>query len=153
MFRILRKAMLVLASAAALTPVPAALAREALSIDDITWHYIESYCTFMRADHAFVFDDPDSWRFVFFTNFTSEAEPETFGTGFMRIDGALREFRMVSVEGDTVTMQTSDAEPVVATLALVPGEKGYEATGYTGTITVARGGASSSVDFKGDCGV
>ena len=151
MFR--RSVFAALAAASAMLSVPSALAQEAPSIDDIAWHYIESYCTFMRADHDFVFDDPDSWRFVFFTNFPSEAGQEIFGTGFMRVDGALREFRFVSREGDTVTMQTSDAEPLVATLALVPGEKGYEATGYTGTITVARGSVSSSVDFAGDCGV
>ena len=150
MIRIIRRAVMAIAASAAFVP---AQAQDLPSIDDIAWHYIESYCTFMRADHDFVFDDPDSWRFVFFTNFPSEAGQEIFGTGFMRIDGALREFRMVAREGDTVTMQTSDAEPLVATLALKPGEKGYEATGYTGTITVARGSVSSSVDFAGDCGV
>lgn len=143
---------------AALFAVDTAAADEPPSVDDIAWHNIESYCTFMRAGHAFVYDDADSWRWVFFTNFPAAADAEIFATGFMRIDGMLREFRFVSREGavesgQTVVMRTSGPSEITATLRLGPGAAGYEATGYTGAIEVGRDGASSTVEIKGDCGV
>ncbi len=155
MIRILRQALLTMAASTLLAP--AAVAQDAPAINDIRWYQLDSYCTFMRADHEFVYDDPETWTFVFFTNFPNEAGAEIFSTGFMRIDGALREFRFVSREtsgeGEAITMATSDEQPMTATINLSAGAKGEEATGYTGTIDVTRGDKTASVAFSGSCGV
>ena len=126
------------------------------TIDEITWHNIESYCSFMRADHAFAYEDPGSWRWVLFSNFpTDGADP--LEMPFMRIDGQLMQLRQTGVEaakgGEVHSYTSQDADPYRVTVSLLEGEKGYESSGFSGVITVSRHGASSETAYKGDCGV
>ena len=125
-------------------------------IDEIYWHNIDSYCSFMRADHQFDYNDPGSWRWVLFTNFpTDSADP--LETPFMRIDGQLRQLAQTGVQaidgGELRSYVSHDAEPYEIEVSLLSGEKGYESSAFSGVITVARNGASGEVAYKGDCGV
>ena len=125
-------------------------------IDDIVWPGIDSYCSFMRADHAFVFDDPSTWRWVLFSNLPA-AGADPLDTPFMRIDGQLMQLAQTgarTVEGGTVrTYASHDADPYTVEVSLLKGAEGYESTGFSGSIKVSRNGASSEVAYKGDCGV
>lgn len=125
-------------------------------IEEIRWPWIDSYCTFMKADHTFVFDDLKSWRFVFFSPF-SEKGNDIMQRGFMRIDGQLRELALKSVTKIDASEQrryhSHDDPPYLIEVVSEAGKPTYEAVGYSGRITVSRQGATSSVMFKGDCGV
>ncbi len=126
-------------------------------IDDIVWPGIDSYCSFMRADHKFVFDDPETWRWVLFSNYPELDMPDPIETPFMRIDNQLKQLAQTDVEkidgGVVRTYSSHDAEPYVVELKMLAGTDGYESSGFSGTITVSRNGASSEVAYKGDCGV
>lgn len=126
-------------------------------IDDIVWPGIDSYCSFMRADHEFVFDDPGTWRWVLFTNYPEADAPDPIETPFMRIDNQLKQLVQTGVEridGGVVRIYSShDMEPYVVKLTLLEGAEGYESSTFSGTITVSRNGVSSDVAYKGDCGV
>ncbi|WP_299870362.1 hypothetical protein [uncultured Hoeflea sp.] len=126
-------------------------------IDDIVWPGIDSYCSFMRADHEFDFNDPESWRWVLFTNFPSNDVDDPIEAPFMRINGQLKQLVQTGVsdiEGGVERSYAShDAEPYTVTLTMLDGDEGYESAAYSGVITVTRGGASSEIAYKGDCGV
>lgn len=125
-------------------------------IDEIIWHNIDSYCSFMHADHAFAYDDPGSWRWLMFSNFPSDGT-DPLEMPFMRIDGQLKQLKQTGVEsvdgGEIRSFTSHDARPYSVTVSLLEGEKGYESTGYSGVITVSRDGVSSQAAYKGDCGV
>ena len=126
-------------------------------IDEIVWPGIDSYCSFMRADHVFVFDDPSTWRWVLFSNYPEFDGPEPLDAPFMRIDGQLKQLEQTKVEetenGTRRSYVTHDAEPYEVVLTLLPGPSGAESSAFSGSIAVSRNGATGSVDFKGDCGV
>lgn len=126
-------------------------------IDDIVWYNIESYCAFTRADHRFVYDDPESWRWVLFTNFPAENGIDPLEAPFMRIDGQLTQLTQTAVRpidgGAVRSYQSHDTDPYLVEVRLLEGERGIESSGFSGTITVSRDGTSSVVDYKGDCGV
>lgn len=70
---------------------------------DFVWHHIDAYCTFMRADNFFKFDDPDSWRFVASANYPNENGAEPLDRLFIRINADFREFSLVEArESDGV---------------------------------------------------
>lgn len=125
-------------------------------IDEIHWQNIDSYCSFMRADHAFDFNDPGSWRWVLFSNFPTDSI-DPLEAPFMRIDGQLKQLAQTGVQaiegGEVRTYTSHDVDPYAVELRLLEGEKGYESSGYSGVITVSRDGLSSEVAYKGDCGV
>lgn len=138
--------------------MPAHAQDDALSIDDIHWPYIDSYCTFLKEGQQFVFDDPETWRFVAFTNFPDVAEADPLERIFMRINGGLRELALEKLtpgEGgaETRLYKSHDTLPYAVTFEIAAGERGYESTPYDGTITVRRGEQETSVGFSGDCGV
>lgn len=136
-------------------PTPAAT-QSGPAIDEVVWPGIDSYCTFMVEGHGLVYDDPDTWRFLFFTGLP-ESDRDTIARAFMRIDGQLRELALVdratAGTGEVWTFRTHDDPPYEVSVNAVPYETGTEYTSYTGTITVTREGASTSADFQGDCGV
>ncbi|SFQ48362.1 hypothetical protein SAMN05216176_104211 [Nitratireductor indicus] len=137
----------------------AAFAQEdALSIDEIHWPQIDSYCTFLKKGQDFHFDDPDTWRFVAFTNLPREAEADPMERVFMRINGDLLELGLETLEkskgGTEIRLYKShDADPYAVTFEIEEGEQGSESTNYSGTIRVQRGEQEASVNFEGDCGV
>ena len=79
-------------------------AQTAPRIDEIHWPGIGSYCTFMGDEHSFVFDDPETWRLVFFTSL-SEERLDTMARAFMRIDGRLHELALVDAETEGTSEQ------------------------------------------------
>ncbi|MCY0148865.1 hypothetical protein OEG84_14435 [Hoeflea sp. G2-23] len=125
-------------------------------IGEIVWPDIDSYCSFMRADHNFVYDDPSSWRWVLFTNFPVD-ETDTIEAPFMRIDDQLRQLAQTEVQeidGGVVRIYRShDVDPYRVELTMMDGEQGSESAGYSGTIKVSRSGNSSEIAYQGDCGV
>ncbi|HMQ57713.1 MAG TPA: hypothetical protein PKE65_04135 [Rhizobiaceae bacterium] len=127
------------------------------SIDDIHWHFVDSYCTFTREALDFVYDDPETWRFVLITNFPDGPGADPFEFAFLRIDGMLRELRKTrrtkDGEADIVVMATTDSPPLVAELRLKETGRGEEATAYSGVLKVSRADRQSSTPVKGDCGV
>jgi len=131
-------------------------AQQRPSIDDVLWPWIGSYCSFTKAGHIFEFDDLNTWRFVFFTEFP-ETEADLWGRAFMRIDGQLRELVPTGVETRGATevyrYRTHDAPPHEVTVEATPGAQGYESMPYSGIITVSRQGATAQQAFSGDCGV
>jgi hypothetical protein len=135
-----------------------AVAKEAgPRIGEIVWPGIDSYCSFMRAEHVFDFNDPESWRWVLFTNFPSNDVDDPMEAPFMRINAQLKQLKQTGVseiEGGMARSYASyDADPYLVTVTMLDGEESYESAGYGGTITVSRGGASSEIAYKGDCGV
>ncbi|MEP3438535.1 MAG: hypothetical protein ABJN75_17400 [Hoeflea sp.] len=136
---------------------PAVAQDSAPRIDDIVWQYIDSYCSFMRADHEFDYDDPDSWRWVLFSNLPGEDGADPIESPFMRIDGQLLQLEQTGVEhidgGALRSYRSHNADPYLVDVSLLEGAEGYENLTYSGTIRVSRDGASSEIAYKGDCGV
>lgn len=159
MVRCATAAMVTGVAGAALLPMAGmALAQDAAPrIDEIVWHGIDSYCSFTRAGHVFDYNDPESWRWVLFTNYPGAEAGDPIETPFMRIDGQLKQLVQTGVsdiEGGVERRYAShDAEPYAVTLTMLDGEEGYESAAYSGVITVARGGASTEIAYEGDCGV
>lgn len=126
-------------------------------IDDIVWFNIESYCSFGRVDHTFDYKDPESWRWVLFSNYPGADGVDPLESPFMRIDGQLTQLAQTGVEtidgGVVRTYSSHDVEPYAVELEMLEGAVGYESSAFSGTITVSRNGASSEVAYKGDCGV
>lgn len=146
-----------IAAASMLVAGPASAQDGAPSIDDIAWHFIESYCAFMRADHQFDYDNPDSWRWVMFSNFPGEGRPDPIESPFMRIDGQLMQLEQTGIEsidgGVLRSYASHDKAPYIVKVTMLKGAEGYESSAFSGAITVSRNGASSEVAYKGDCGV
>ena len=131
---------------------------DGLSIDEILWPYIDSYCTFVNEGHQFVFDDLETWRFVVFTNYPQVAESDPLERIFMRLDGGLRELNLEKLTpgengAETRLYRSHDTLAYEVTMELSVGEKGYESTPYEGTVTVKRGEKQASTRISGDCGV
>ena len=122
---------------------------------DFVWHHIDAYCTFMRADNVFDFDDPDTWRFVAFANYPNENGTEPLDRLFIRINADYREFNLTGVsEADGVqrrTYRTAGNPPIEVEMRISGTRKGYEATAYEGVLIERESG--DAIDFKGDCGV
>jgi hypothetical protein len=122
---------------------------------DFVWHHIDAYCTFMRADNVFKFDDPESWRFLAFANYPNENGVEPLDRLFMRIRNDLREFNLVEeseTEGTRRRIYRTAGDPVIEVEMRISGsEKGYESTNCQGTLIEPTSG--DTVDFRGDCGV
>lgn len=122
--------------------------------NDIVWYQIESYCSFMRAGHEFVFDDPNSWRWVAFSNFPAEGQ-EPLDRLFLKVNGNLREFNLAEArETDGVPQRiykTSGDPEITVQMDLYPGEESYESTAYEGVLIEPVSG--ETIEFSGDCGV
>ncbi|WP_417436255.1 hypothetical protein [Hoeflea sp.] len=135
---------------------PVAARDGAPRIDEIVWYNIDSYCSFTRADHRFAYNDPESWRWVLFTNFPAEDGVDPIESPFMRIDGQLKQLAQTgirSLDGGVVrSYQSHDANPYLVEVSLLEGERGVESSAFSGVITVSRNGASSEIAYKGDCG-
>tara|TARA_R110000850_G_scaffold110436_2_gene223549 strand:+ start:2018 stop:2464 length:447 start_codon:yes stop_codon:yes gene_type:complete len=136
---------------------PVAAQEGAPRIDDIVWFNIDSYCSFTRAEQSFDYNDPESWRWVLFTNYPDADGADPLETPFMRIDGQLTQLAQTGtrpLDGGVVrSYQSHDADPYLVEVSLLDGEQGNESSAFSGLITVSRHGVSSEVAFKGDCGV
>lgn len=136
---------------------PVAAQNVAPRIDDIVWYNIDSYCAFMRADHSFTYNDPESWRWVLFSNSPAEEGIDPIESPFMRIDGKLMQLVQTGIKhldgGAVRSYQSHGADPYLVEVSLLEGERGIESSVFSGVITVSRNGVSSEIAYKGDCGV
>lgn len=145
----------ILACGLAIAASPAGAA--GMTLDEIAWPDIRSYCTFMRAGHVFTFDDPRTWRFVFFSNMPAMDKPDPIETPFVSIDGQLTQLTQTAMEttgSETTRRYVAKTDPEVAVEVFMRETgSGGEATGYEGRITASRDGETATVEFTGDCGV
>lgn len=140
-------------AAIATTPVHAA----EMTLDDISWPNIDAYCSFMRAGHVFTYDDPATWRFVFFSNLPTTEGRDPIETPFVSIDGQLTQLVQTGVETtgfETTRRYVAKTDPDIAVEVFFRETgSGAESTAYEGTIKAESGGRSATVEFVGDCGV
>lgn len=133
-----------------------ALAQGQPVMTDIAWPGIDSYCTFMREGHDFDYNDPESWRFVFFSQLDTSGE-QAVETAFMSIGHNLRQLELVdssqSGNEETRLYRSLGAGSHDIVVTMRGGEEGYESTGYTGSIEVSGPLGEETVAFHGDCGV
>ena len=131
-----------------------ATASAAPSIDDIHWPYVDSYCTFQRDGQAFEFDDLETWRFVFLTNYPDETHGP-LDSAFMRINARLVELKadQPADPAEVVTYSAASDPALMITLRLGAGRAGYENTSYAGTLTVEKDGDATTIPVSGGCGV
>ena len=135
-----------------LSTVPAS----AQLITDVAWPNIDSYCIFQRAEQKLVYDDPDTWKFVFFSNVDGSGmgRPET---AFVAIRYQLHKLQLVNssetADGETRTYRTFSGPDFSFVIDLSVTEEGGEYTSYTGTMTVEGDGETEVIEIHGDCGV
>ena len=103
------------------------------------------------------YKDPESWRWVLFSNVPGADGGDTLEAPFMRIDGQLVQLAQTGIRpldgGAVRSYQSHDADPYLVEVSLLEGERGYESSAFSGVITVSRNGVSSEIAYKGDCGV
>lgn len=128
-----------------------------LTLDEIVWPGMEAYCRFMRAGHEFKFDDPATWRFVFFSNLPRKEGRDPIETPFVSIDGRLTQLVQTGMETtgfETTRRYVAKTDPETAVeVYFKEKDSGEESTAYEGAIKAERAGASATVEFTGDCGV
>ena len=133
-----------------------AVPAKALLVTDVAWPNIDSYCTFQRAEQKLVYDDPETWKFVFFSNVDGSGmnRPET---AFAAIRYQLHELELVdsseTAGGETRTYRTFSGPDFSFMLDLSVTEEGGEYTSYKGTMTVEGDGETETIQIHGDCGV
>lgn len=142
---------LLLASSIGLGLCVAAPAQEPPRLTEISWYLTDSYCAFTKADHVFDYNDPQSWKFVFLTSLTRQK------TAYIGINHELYELKeidmIVNDDHEIYRYETWEDQPVTVTVKLIEGAKGYEATAYSGHITLEGAGSNETTEFIGDCGV
>lgn len=116
------------------------------------------YCSFAKPADAknFVFDDENTWRYVFSTDVETQAAQ-------MLINDKLEHFKFVDSSEDAATKSITEnyvsstnngmQVTVVKKPASHVNDETTEATNFTGTITVKQQGVSATTDYAGDCGV
>jgi hypothetical protein len=126
-------------------------------IDDVAWAQIDAYCIFQRNGQTLTFDNPDTWRFVFFSNLPNEINTDPLESPFMRLDGQLIQLEQTSVKqlgNGQLRSYSAGSDPAYSIqISMIEGEKGSESTAYSGGIAVTRNGQTSEVGYSGDCGV
>lgn len=145
------------ASAAAIFISSAQLAQaQQPIITDILWPNISSYCTFQRTGQNFDYNNPDSWRFVFFDN-TDTITGSNARYAYIGLHHQVRQLEeidtMTSGEGELRSYRTWGEPSYEVKVSMIKGESGGESTAYTGTISVSGPGGQEEVEFHGDCGV
>lgn len=147
---------LVGAAACAILFAPFQAAAQQPIVTDIVWPQIDSYCTFTRADQTFDYNNPDSWRFVYFTQFDTIMGTNA-QTGFISVHHQLRQMETLKAEiGDdaqSFAYRTYGKPTYEVKVELKAGELGFESTGFSGTLTVEGADGTETIDIKGDCGV
>lgn len=126
-------------------------------VDDINWPGINAYCTFSRAGQTFVFDNPETWKFVAFTSLADKSEGDQFRSLYASVGGHLREFalkdRSANDAGEVISFVAASDSTLTVSLLLGKPRQGEEASGYSGTLEVAKGADKAVVAITGNCGV
>jgi hypothetical protein len=136
--------------------VPAAQAQQPI-VTDVHWPFISSYCTFMRAGQQFNYNDPESWRFVFFDNFdTITGSNENYAyVGLHHQVRQLEELSREETDSGEKRLYRTYGEPsyIVEVVMNNDGDTSPESAAFSGTITVSGSSGDEQVEFHGDCGV
>jgi hypothetical protein len=115
------------------------------------------FCSFFAKGHDFVFDDPDTWQFVFVTVFDERDTPPDALDGLVSLNGETRRVELITQDatdtGEIRTYRTKAAPVAVLTVTMNTGEAGLESQSYTGTVQVTLPEGGAPVTFDGDCGV
>jgi hypothetical protein len=134
-----------------LAAVPASAAEDIIT--PVNWPNITSYCAFQRADATFVFDDPATWTWVYFTQHAADGNE----VGYVPINFRLRELELIETvqgkDGQTRHYRTYGADPYDVTLTMSIANVGYENTDYKGYLTVKGASGEETIEIKGGCGV
>ena len=141
--------------AAALVFLAAAPAQAAEDlITTVNWPSIDAYCTFQRASASFVYEDPTTWNFVYFTQHGSDGLTEI---GYVPINYRLRELELIETvqgkDGETRHYRTYGPDVYDVTLTMSIAAVGYENTDYKGYLTVKGPKGEETIEVAGGCGV
>ena len=124
----------------------------ALEIGTIHDPDTSAYCTFTQAGHSFVYDDPESWKFVFLTEDAGDAP-----SGRAMINGEEVAFEpadeTTNDEGIETRHYRSAERGILLELQLRPTASGAEHTNYTGTIAIIEPVQTEKMGIEGSCGV
>lgn len=125
-------------------------------ISTVNWYPLDAYCAFQRADAPQVTDDPETWNWVFFTQFGRDGTLET-GAGFVSIQDRLQQLELLETvqgkDGETRHYRTYGPDPYDVTVTMSIAGQGYESTDYKGYLTISGNGAEEMVAIGGTCGV
>lgn len=122
-------------------------------ITTVNWYNIEAYCSFMRADNVFVYDDPSTWNLVLFTQ-TAE---DGLQTSYVSIDHRLLQLEHLdeteSGNGEVRTYRSLDPNAVYdVVLTIKPTKVGTENTDYEGELMVTGPAGTETIGVDGGCG-
>ena len=121
-------------------------------ITPVNWPNIISYCTFQQADASFVFEDPETWTWVYFTQHAMDGSE----VGYVPINFRLRELELVGTvkgkDGETRTYRTYGSDAYDVTLTMSIDSVGYENTDYKGYLTVKGESGEETIEVKGGHG-
>jgi hypothetical protein len=146
------KQLLALAVLALATPVQA---QDGI-ISSFKWFQIDAYCVFQREGQVLVYDRPETWDFVFFSQFGPTGKAED-GAGFMSIGHRLMQFELRSTDpqekGEVRHYRSYGRDPYTVTITLFETIESYEAQDYAGSIVADGPLGHDEVDIEGTCGV
>ena len=124
----------------------------ALVIEEMHVPHSNTYCNLMKADHEFVYDDQETWKFVFITDVMGDPQPAT-----IRINGEDMRFNEESRTADESGLETwryrSEDGDIAVELQLRETGAGQEYTDYEGTMAIVEPVQTEQIAVKGDCGV
>lgn len=125
-------------------------------ISSIKWYPLDAYCAFQHADAPEVTDDPESWDWVFFTQFGADGSLET-GAGFVSIQGRLQQLERLETvqgkDGETRHYRSYGPSPYEVTVTMSITGEGYESTSYKGFLTLKGAAGEETIAIDGTCGV
>jgi hypothetical protein len=125
---------------------------QALEITAIHAPDTDAYCTLTQTGHSFVYDDPDSWKFVFLSEATG-----TPPQARIRINGDILTFeeadRTTNDEGIATWHYRSVDRGILVELKLRETSGGAGYSDYTGTMSIIEPAKTEKMGIEGSCGV
>lgn len=125
---------------------------QALQIGAIHDPETSAYCTFTQSGHSFVYDDPETWKFVFLTE--DAGDP---ASGRAKINDEVVAFKPADQTTDDEGIETwryrSESRGILVELKLRETAGGAEYTNYTGTIAIIEPTQTEKMGIEGSCGV
>ena len=113
----------------------------------------DAYCALRSRSQEFVYDDPETWRFVFVTD-PAAGDP---ALAHVRINEEVIDFEEMLKTSDAKDLQTwryrSVSGDIIVELKLNVTEEGEEYTNYAGTIAIVEPTQTERIGIKGSCGV
>ena len=110
----------------------------------------DAYCTFSHEGHEFVFDNDDTWRFVFVSPLDGPDTNAQMDVGGQVYDFTVAESGTTDAGHERRIYRSGD---VAVEVIFVEGEAGTEYTNYTGTLRVLEPLQGDFLTYEGSCGV